>query len=290
MGEIVDSKKRKIENALIGFAIGDALGATTEFMTEKQVKEKYGVVDDIIGGGWLNLNPGDITDDTELMFEVADAYVEAFSNPNTYFLPCFTSSVAKRFVGWLKSNPKDVGINTRNVIEAVIRRKGNDNKNHVMEYLNWCSVSSELQSKSGYEANGNGALARCLFPAMLDLDPTPAIAQGRMTHNSLQSEKCIEIYHEMIHFTNTNKLLQYQASSGSAHDALAFTQKVFYEGKSFEDCMIEIVNKGGDADSIAAIAGGLLGWHEYDIPQRWIDKLNPQVLTRIDSIISNMYM
>jgi len=44
---------------------------------------------------------------------------------------------------------------------------------------------------------------------------------------------------------------------------------------SFEDEIIKIVNEGGDADTNAAIAGGLLGAkHGYaKIPERWISDL-----------------
>lgn len=41
--------------AYLGFACGDALGATVEFMTPKQIQKRYGVHQDIIGGGWLGL-------------------------------------------------------------------------------------------------------------------------------------------------------------------------------------------------------------------------------------------
>ena len=41
--------------ALFGVAVGDALGATTEFMTPAQIRSRYGVLRDIVGGGWLNL-------------------------------------------------------------------------------------------------------------------------------------------------------------------------------------------------------------------------------------------
>jgi ADP-ribosylglycohydrolase len=52
--------------AYLGFAIGDALGATVEFMTKREVAAQYGVHREIVGGGWLKLAPGQVTDDTEM--------------------------------------------------------------------------------------------------------------------------------------------------------------------------------------------------------------------------------
>lgn len=43
--------KDKILGSLIGFAIGDAMGATTEFMSKEQIQNQYGKVDHIMGGG-----------------------------------------------------------------------------------------------------------------------------------------------------------------------------------------------------------------------------------------------
>lgn len=66
----------KIKGALYGFAIGDAMGATTEFMDENKIKEKYGIVKDVIGGGWLDIIAGDVTDDTEMSMCVMDVLME----------------------------------------------------------------------------------------------------------------------------------------------------------------------------------------------------------------------
>ena len=52
--------------AFLGFAIGDALGATVEFMTKGEIAAQYGVHREIVGGGWLRLKPGQVTDDTQM--------------------------------------------------------------------------------------------------------------------------------------------------------------------------------------------------------------------------------
>ena len=57
--------------AFLGMAIGDAMGATTEFMTPMEIQARYGTLKKIVGGGWLRLKPGQVTDDTEMSFCIA---------------------------------------------------------------------------------------------------------------------------------------------------------------------------------------------------------------------------
>jgi hypothetical protein len=52
------TEKERFEGAMIGLAIGDALGGPTEFMSREELRAKHGKVTDMIGGGWLNLKPG----------------------------------------------------------------------------------------------------------------------------------------------------------------------------------------------------------------------------------------
>jgi len=52
--------------AYLGLAVGDALGATVEFMLPNEIKYQFGTHRDIIGGGWLKLKAGSVTDDTEM--------------------------------------------------------------------------------------------------------------------------------------------------------------------------------------------------------------------------------
>ena len=47
--------KNTIKGALYGVAVGDALGAPLEFMSAEQIERRHGLVTDMIGGGWLNV-------------------------------------------------------------------------------------------------------------------------------------------------------------------------------------------------------------------------------------------
>ena len=54
------------EAAYLGLALGDALGATVEFMTPREVTHQYGTHRHLRGGGWVGLKPGQVTDDTTM--------------------------------------------------------------------------------------------------------------------------------------------------------------------------------------------------------------------------------
>ena len=59
--------------SFLGAAVGDALGATVEFMTPGEIRAAFGVHREITGGGWLHLKPGHVTDDTEMSLCMARA-------------------------------------------------------------------------------------------------------------------------------------------------------------------------------------------------------------------------
>src|SRR5512137_160919 len=92
--ENLDEIRERARAAFIGMAIGDALGATVEFMTASEIASKYGTFRDIVGGGWLRLKPGQITDDTEMALCIARAIVEAQG--------WSLEGIARNFAIWLK--------------------------------------------------------------------------------------------------------------------------------------------------------------------------------------------
>ena len=97
---IHDEVRERALGAYLGFAVGDALGATVEFMTPTEIQRAYGMHRDMIGGGWLKLKPGQIADDTQMA--LGQSLIDSGGWNAT--------AAADAFVDWLKSRPVDVGI------------------------------------------------------------------------------------------------------------------------------------------------------------------------------------
>lgn len=250
--------KNKIAGAMYGFAIGDAMGATTEFMTENQIKAIFGKVTDIVGGGWLHLEPGQVTDDTQMTMCVMDAAMVSDGDKNVFEKHCINN-----FIKWYQSNPPDVGGQCANGIMMLMHGERTRN------------ISSA----------GNGSLMRALPCALLDWKHQN-IVQGRLTHPSQECTYAISYYHNAIQntlngdhkwwqFDGLSKSMNLKEPTGYVNNTInnAF---IWASEPTFSKCIIGAVNHGGDADTIAAIAGGLSGarFGYNAIPQKWIDKLD----------------
>jgi ADP-ribosyl-[dinitrogen reductase] hydrolase len=57
----------------------------------------------------------------------------------------------------------------------------------------------------------------------------------------------------------------------------------FFNTESFEECLVRVVNRGGDADTNGALAGQLAGalYGVQGIPVRWLRKLDSAVTASI---------
>lgn len=261
----------RIAGAMYGFAIGDAMGATTEFMSEEQIQKKYGKVTDIIGGGWLDLKPGNVTDDTEMMFCVIEALTPTTLNePMGYH---FMRACRNRFIRWFNNHPKDVGGQCSKAIRDMMHGK--------------------LAAHRDEAALGNGSLMRALPCAILDrlfLN----IAQGRLTHNNSGCTECIEIYHKNIVRLLYNTALraldrpkELMEPTGCVRNTLNNALYWASHSTTFEEAIVGAVNHGGDADTIAALTGGLAGarFGFETIPTKWVAVLDPDVKAKLDAFI-----
>ena len=229
--------KDHIAGAVYGFAIGDSVGAITEFMSKDEIKSKYGEVTKQLGGGWLNLKPGEVTDDTQMMLCVMDALMKFPDDINRFKCEC-----ANDFVSWLETKPKDVG----NTCRAGI------------EYYN---VTGDYIEQDENKL-GNGSLMRYLPCAILGLDEFN-IAQGEITHPSSICASLIQKTSEALRRSMMGEYTKCdfkgpQNPSGKVTDT--FANAMFYASHGdFNSTLRGTVNDGGDADTIAAIACSLAG-------------------------------
>lgn len=279
MNEII---KDRIKGSLYAFAIGDAMGATTEFMTKDQIKVLFPKgLKDIVGGGWLGLPKGEVTDDTEMMMAVAQAYMDSYTmNEEVYLLKC-----CENFTSWMSSHPRDVGNTCRT---AIIENVGKPP-------LTWIASSWDRQTRGNRRDLGNGSLMRALVPSLMG-DYNGAIDQGKLTHNNKTQDSVIKEYAKIVDSLVRGSLRPLESSlwGNTLNDPSGFVLKTYnnalywaYHSNTLEEAIVGAVNDGGDADTIAAITGSLAGarWGFSCIPERWVEALSPQVREQLDEVI-----
>ena len=264
-----EPNRNKVLGSLLGFAIGDAMGATTEFMTQREIYHRYGEVNDLIGGGWLHLRPGEVTDDTQMMTIVAKSRMKG--------LETFTKNCCSGFVDWLSRGPKDVG----GACRAAILQGGRKSPDE------WMRLSMERQEANQRLDLGNGAVMRALFLA-LNEEPNLAVHQGRLTHNNPTSDRYIRDYCYAVSmalyspnlWAGDEDHIELMAPTGHVENSVNNAIYWSFNALNFRDAIIGPVNHGGDADTIAALTGGIAGAYfgEDHIPRKWIDALDPQVV------------
>jgi ADP-ribosyl-[dinitrogen reductase] hydrolase len=264
--------------AFLGLAVGDALGATTEFMTPGEIRAKHKVHRRIVGGGWLRLRAGEVTDDTEMSLCIARALVAA----GAWDL----EGIARQFVAWLKQNPRDVG--------ATCRRG-------IRDYM----VKGQLETPWNEWDAGNGAVMRMAPVALFALGDGAllercAVQQARLTHHHpLSDAACVTVGRMAqaallgadrfaLHALTRELVAQHPAfrfnryqGNASAYvvDTLQTVFHYLFTTGTFEECLVGVVNQGGDADTTGAIAGVIAGaFYGLDaIPGEWLKKLDPAV-------------
>ena len=293
----------RIKGALYGVAVGDALGGPLEFMSREAVRRAYPAgLREMVGGGWLNLKPGETTDDTAMTLCVAEGIIEAESctklrQANGDEL---AEAIGRRFITWLGSNPPDVGNTCR---EAIIRAKHNLARG-VDPARAWIGAADTL----GSNQEGNGALMRCAYAGLWYADSESATSaarlQSNMTHSGAQSETICAWYAKAIWMytcgpfesvlsdcpVSPDSVPRNWSPSGYVVDTLHAVMLAMKE-PTFEETLIKAVNFGGDADTVGAIAGGLAGakYGFKAIPKRWVAALDPALHAKLDGLVEAAY-
>lgn len=314
-----DILKDKIAGALYGVAVGDALGAPMEFMDAEDIARKHGHVADMIGGGWLNVKPGETTDDTAMTMAVAEGIMENPDSP----IP----AVGAGFIKWADSGPKDIGGTCSASIARAAYMAGQYKIGAypaIPEDL-WFRAAKDVAKQNGGRSGGNGALMRTVYPGLfyksrlMAIETAGAIAQ--MTHADQASTEACHFYTDMLYLiteaesydehggvaAGISKLmeptrynleeLEKKGRSGGTEglkptgwvvDSLECALYSFWDASnSFEEAVSYAANLGGDADTIAAICGGLVGaYYGFKaIPERWVNALSESDRKRLDAAV-----
>jgi ADP-ribosylglycohydrolase len=274
--------------ALVGAAVGDALGAPYEFQTPGPR------VPEMRGGGVANWEPGEWTDDTQMTICVAQAGRSGHLD---------VLDAGRRFLAWFATHPKDVGKQTRRVLAAA---------NDATELADIAARDHATHEHSA----GNGSLMRTAPVALAHLGDDAAIVTSAreisaLTHGDpLCGDACVlwsiaidrAIREERLDGFDDGLawlpaesrdrwrqwLVEARSSppdtfrpNGYVVTALqaAVSAIVHTEEPSpihLIKTLIATIAIGDDTDTVASIAGALLGarWGVDAVPERWTRTLH----------------
>lgn len=177
-------RMQRAAGAMVGSAVGDALGGPFEFGPEAAFSARFptpGAGGEMCGGGgW---DPGEATDDTQMAVLVAESLLgrDGLDPPDIF----------ARFQRWAASEPKDIGLQT----EAVLTNG-----------MPW-DLAAAVHFQVNQRAAGIGSLMRASAAAVhfaaagqeATMDAARRIAA--LTHGDRAAWEGTAIFHELIRVT-----------------------------------------------------------------------------------------
>lgn len=291
----------KALGAYLGLAIGDALGATVEFMRPREILMQYGTHRDIVGGGWLKLARGQVTDDTTMSLALGDALLRGGADGITRLRDgsddALLRLIGEAYVAWWRGGPVDCG---------------NTCRRGILRFMHEGSLSGPPNEGDG----GNGAAMRNLPAVLATLGDHAAferlsIAQAHLTHHHPLSDVATlglgELLRGLMAGDDQARLrlrinewvvdqpaFRHTPYRGRATAYVVDTvQTVLHfvaEHEDFEDAVIATVNQGDDADTTGALVGMLAGARcgAARLPWRWLSRLQPATVRAITDQTSGL--
>lgn len=268
----------RCKGSLVGALIGDAAGAPVEF--HKKITER--VVDSGLkmeGGGKWKVIPGQITDDGEMSLCVLQGIVNGEGEYN-YDLICH------EYLKWIETDPFSAGYATQNALKPCVGKTSNQSK-EVRESAKRYNIFS--QSNGSLMKLGPTAVY-CSFlndvDSLIDIVTTETqhlhphqkvidcniaftlavrdLIQGKSSHDAYTSMRDFAINSSIKDWLEELEAHNFQQVTGHKQIGwvkIAFQQAFLHLAKesSIEFAFKDIIFKGGDTDTNAAIAGMLLG-------------------------------
>lgn len=271
-----DRYQAKLEAAVYGEAVGDALGVPYEF----QGRDTF-TCTDMVGGGFHRQPAGTFSDDSSMMLATLDSLNHRGGHVDA-------EDMLDRFRKW-----RNDGAYTA---DGTVFDVGG-------------TTSRALRSGHGGDResdNGNGSLMRIIPLAFFDVSDDEIRAASAVTHaHGISTEACVtyvrfarllldgrspkdaasEVGYGDIWLTDRADI----RSGGFVMDTLRASLWCLTTTTSYADCVRTAVNLGSDTDTTAAVVGAVAGIvYGFDGPAgilaRWIDALRGKSL--IDRILA----
>jgi ADP-ribosylglycohydrolase len=302
MISIIPKMYNPVFRAMLGALVGDAAGATLEFMDDADITpEVVRRAMTMPGGGAHNVGPGQITDDGELTlaaWQHISPHLHGFGIPRT--------NLVRAYAEWIRSRPFDVGWTCKTAFRMASRAVLDPTSNEAL-----IPEAMEAFEKGVRECNieseANGALMRStalatwaslLTTKMPGVDEDIAETDALLSHPSIVCQEVNKIYvkalYHLLQGTTPSKVLSilkdYVASDRitsekvrrwfdtesldiealdctdcSGHVRYAFVMAMYFlrhPEVSYEDAIYQVLLKGGDSDTNACIVGGLVACYQ----------------------------
>ncbi len=297
----MNEKEYNIKAAVFGHAVGDALGVPAEFMSREELMDNP--VTDMRGFGTYPYPPGTWSDDTSMTLACLDSLMYGIDY----------NDIMQKFFEWFNraeytatGEVFDIGSTTRKSImnyfvydmpalqcgQTSIYDNGNGSLVRIIPIvlylyyseLNSCSVEKKINYIHNVSALTHGHLQSqtgCGIYAFIMWELLKNKSKSAVYDGLANAKKFYEqnpeitSYARVLNIDVTTISINRIYGSGYVIDCLEAALWCLLTTDSYKDCVLKAVSLGDDADTTAAVAGGLAGvLYGYEsIPQKWIDTL-----------------
>jgi ADP-ribosyl-[dinitrogen reductase] hydrolase len=279
------SDRDRCRGAILGLAVGDALGAPLEGALSVVAAEAVAAGLEMSGGGWWA--PGEWTDDTALALALAESIAERGLLD--------IDDLARRYIAWANTDGKGIGRTTRSALvgaadakDACARARahyaakglaaGNGTvmratpiglaARTLAEAVDAARRDAALTHADPIAGATSAALCAALLAVRADTDPLAAALAQAVGHQPLAETL------EAVRARDQAALAELAAGAeaGACWTTLGVALHALITVDEYAAGVSLAIALGGDADTNAAVTGALLGCRHGAgaIPTRWL--------------------
>jgi len=274
------SKQQVGRGSILGALVGDAAGATLEFLPQTPNRSQVKQAMAMVGGGTWRTAPGQITDDGEM----AMCLMHALAGEDSFSI----ERVAQNYLMWYQSIPFDIGRTTSSGLSGGLKQPEG------MIHRGMWKAAEQYNRRS----KANGGLMRIaplgVWGRRVSAEEMvkAACQDNRLTHPNLTCQYssalyCLAIRHLMLNpkdsegafqsaaewaetlenqevqrwlsLAEQNEDVGYSPSIGFVKYGFIHAFRHLMYKTSYIDAIFETLSGGGDTDTNTCIVGGLVG-------------------------------